>query len=526
MKRFICALLCACLCLSLCACGAKQGSNTGGFVLSENFELSSDLGLSVGDELAKTNKPEGEHNPIASNVFFADPTSVEYNGRLYVYGTNDQQQFDKANGGGENNYGNIGSLVCYSTADLVNWTYHGVIEVNKIATWSGCSWAPSIVSKEVMGKTKFFLYFCNSAAGIGVLTSDSPTGPWEDPIGDYLVSNKDLGDDSVFWCFDPGVVIDDLGDGWLAFGGGDAVHEDESSMYTGNCRLVKLGRDMISLDSEIIKVPAVHHFEANELNYINGTYVLTYCSNYGSRSMWPITLGKESQTCSMCYMVNSGDPLNPDDWKYAGEYLTNPNQHGYPFSNNHSHLQKFGDKYYILYQNVSLLENMGILDKASGYRSINVDEITVDESAVKIEYGKMTDAGVEQIKYLDPFVLNEAETSVTTAGVTFFSTEGRNIATNIHSGDWIKVEGVDFSDGANAFAATVRGKGIIEVRIDKFDSKPIATLQFSTSGEWKSIMTELEKSLSGVHDLYFVFGESFVFDNWQFGNYDFTAETE
>ena len=35
-------------------------------------------------------------NPISSNVFCADPTSVEYEGRLYVYGTNDHEQYLKA----------------------------------------------------------------------------------------------------------------------------------------------------------------------------------------------------------------------------------------------------------------------------------------------------------------------------------------------------------------------------------------------------------------------------------------------
>lgn len=34
----------------------------------------------------------GNANPLLDFIFVADPTSVEYNGRLYVYGTNDTQQ--------------------------------------------------------------------------------------------------------------------------------------------------------------------------------------------------------------------------------------------------------------------------------------------------------------------------------------------------------------------------------------------------------------------------------------------------
>lgn len=36
----------------------------------------------------------GNANPLLDFIFVADPTSVEYNGRLYVYGTNDTQQLD------------------------------------------------------------------------------------------------------------------------------------------------------------------------------------------------------------------------------------------------------------------------------------------------------------------------------------------------------------------------------------------------------------------------------------------------
>lgn len=527
MKRFL-ALLTAfvlgAVMLVGCDSGSVKGSNDTGFTLADEIIETQDLGLTVGDTLTITYKPEGENNPISSNVFFADPTSVEYNGRLYVYGTCDSQEYNSKSGIGENSYGSINTLSCFSTADMVNWTYHGDIPVKEICPWTHNSWAPSIVSREKGNKTEFFLYFCNNAGGVGVMKSESPTGPWEDPIGGYLVNNDKLGDDTVFWCFDPGVVIDDNGVGWLAFGGGDPVHSDESSMYTGNCRLVKLGKDMVSLDSEIIKVPAVHHFEANELNYINGAYILTYCSNYGARDRWPISMGKESSTCSMCYMICTGDPLNPDDWTYGGEYLTNPNTHGYPFSNNHSHLQKFGDQYYILYQNVSLLENMGKHETAGGYRSIGIDYIEVDEAAGKISYAKMTDAGVSQLKNFDPFEVTEAETSSTTAGLTYFTVEDMNVVTNISDGDWTKITSADFGDGANAFAATVRGKGIIEIRLDSADGKVVGNVQFSTSGELKTVMCELDKAVTGVHDLYFVFGGSFVFDKWQFANIDFAPE--
>ena len=50
--------------------------------------------LQAGAQTMATNyKAIGEGNPISASVFCADPTAIEYNGRLYVYGTNDEQQY-------------------------------------------------------------------------------------------------------------------------------------------------------------------------------------------------------------------------------------------------------------------------------------------------------------------------------------------------------------------------------------------------------------------------------------------------
>ena len=523
MKRIIAMAITVSACASMCACGATPT----GFSFREELVPTQDLGYSVGDTLTKAFKDMTENNPISSDIFFADPTAVEYEGRLYIYGTNDSQEFDAKGGFGSNGYGSINTLACYSTDDMSNFRFEGNIPVGELCPWAGCSWAPSIVSrKESDGKTHFYLYFANSGANIGVLTSTSPTGPWKDPVGGPLIHNgmDGLKDDPVTWCFDPGVCVDDNGVGWIAFGGGGPAHPDETGMRTGNCRIARLGKDMVSIDSKIVKVPTYFHFEANELNYINGTYVLTYCSNYDDRSMFPANLGAAPQTCSMCYMTST-DPLNIDSWQWGGEYLTNPNTHGYPFSNNHSHLHKFGDKYYILYQSVALLENMGKLERADGFRSIGIDYCEVDEKNVKLGVSKMTDKGVAQTKNLSALELQEAETAHTAGGLQYFKDDtGTVFVTGISSGDWIGLTKVDFAGGANAFSARVRGSGIIEIRLDDINSDPVGEVQFKTDGEWKVITTDLAKTISGVHDMYFVFGNSFVFDQWQFAYLEADSE--
>ncbi len=128
----------------------------------------------------------------------------------------------------------------------------------------------------------------------------------------------------------------------------------------------------------------------------------------------------------------------------------------------------------------------------------------------------MTRECVEQIKDLDAFSVNQAETAVTTAGITYYTSEGRTFITSISDGDWSAVSSADFGNGANAFAAAVRGKGIIEIRLDSADGTVVGSVQFETGSDFETIVCSLDKTVSGTHDLYFVFGGSFVFDEWQF----------
>ena len=168
----------------------------------------------------KSFKDLKNHNPCLTQKFSADPGVMEYNGRLYVYGTNDGSL--QSNKPADNEYGRINQINVMSSADLVNWSDHGTINVagsNGAAKWAGNSWAPTAGHKKIDGKEKFFLYFANNASGIGVLVSDSPTGPWTDPIGGPLIS-RSTPNCNVEWLFDPAVLVDNDGTGYLYFGGG------------------------------------------------------------------------------------------------------------------------------------------------------------------------------------------------------------------------------------------------------------------------------------------------------------------
>lgn len=60
---------------------------------------------------------QGHGNPLLDFTFTADPTAVEYDGRLYVYATNDQQQYEAVGRDGRNTYEKIKSIAMMSTDD-------------------------------------------------------------------------------------------------------------------------------------------------------------------------------------------------------------------------------------------------------------------------------------------------------------------------------------------------------------------------------------------------------------------------
>ncbi len=458
-------------------------------------------------------KSDANANPISGNIFCADPTAVEYDGRLYVYGTNDHQQYDTVGDDGKNTYESIKSFVIFSTDDMVNWTYHGIIDTEAVAPWIISSWAPSIVSREEDdGLTHFYLYFSNNGCGVGVITATHPCGPWSDPLGEPLVSTSTEGLTNCPNPFDPGVCIDDNGVGWLSFGGGKAPRS--SNYMPGVSRIVQLGEDMTSFASEFVEIKAPYFFEASELNYINGTYVYTYNNSWDSRSKWEIEGAFPPATCSMSYMTTK-TPLDSDSWQYQNDYFLNPGESGMDYCNNHSHLHKYQGKYYMLHHNMlrqSMMETRG------GFRSLAVVEIEVDEENVSITETKSTATGVSQIKYVDPHAENQGETLFTSGGVAY-EYEGALVksAKAIEDGAWIYVKGVDFDTlPAEAFTAVVKGSGRVEVRIDDMMTAPITAIEFD-NGDYQGVYSKLSEPLSGVHDLYIMISHKDIcIDSWSF----------
>ena len=495
---------------------------------------------------ARDYKGSSNNNPISACVFCADPTALVYDGRMYVYGTNDHQQFIKNGKKNGNGYGDIKSLVVFSTDDMVNWTFHGTIDVGKLcSSWGwrfAASWAPSVTWRvKEDGTEEFFLYFSNSGGSVGVLKANSPIGPWTSPLSKPLIEGSTPGVSPCHWVFDPGVVIDENGTGWITFGGGDPK-SNGTDLQPNNACIAKLKPSMTAIDGAAVKIPAPYQLEASELNIFNNKFVYTYCSSWADRrdADWNaykaeqgISLPKPDK-CTMCYMV-SDDPMNPNSWMYKGVYGPHP---GMPSPNNHSHLEKFQGTYYYFYHWGPLMKNMkdaNVIDSScDGYRSICVNKAVVNEGVASINPVTMNLTGVTEIRNMNPYDMQEAETMATCGGISYedfsnihkntsISTLGndasRNLQVQMTAGSWIMQRHLDFgTTGAEKFILRAKGTGTLEIRLGRIGAKAAATIDFaSTAMEDQTIEIDVAK-FQGTKNVFFVVtsADNFYVDAWQF----------
>ena len=452
---------------------------------------------------AKCYKGANEHNPLITQYFGADPGVMEYDGRIYIYMTDDHLIYNNGNIT-DNNYGSINCLRVISSADMVNWTDHGLINVagsNGIAKWAGCAWAPTACHKKIGGKEKFFLYFANNANGIGVLTSDSPTGPWTDPNGKALISRNTATCHTVTWVFDPAVLVDDDGTGYLYFGGGvPEVNGVKQSANPKTGRVVKLGADMTSLAGNPVLLDAQYLFEDSGINKIDGKYYYSYCSNWSTGGN---PYGMSSAAIE--YMV-SDNPMGP--FTYAGEVFKNIGNFFGTTGNNHHTIMQFKGQYYLFYHAQYLQDQMGI---KGGYRSTHIDELSYQDG----KFGSVTGTknGVTQVQPLNAFETVQAETFSHQGGVTISGSGNTTVAGK--AGSWFGVTGADCG---NAKSITVRASSSSGAKIGIFtgsaSGKLVGCVEVPASGNMQEI-TAAVVGLSGEQNLFFVCSGDVQIDTWK-----------
>ncbi len=424
--------------------------------------------------------------PVVQTKFTADPAPVVINGKVFLYTTHDE---DGARGF------EMFDWLLYTSDDMVNWEDHGAVaSLDDFKYYDGKNgaWAEQVI--EANGA--YYMYCPIHGHGIGVLMSDSPYGPFSDPLGEPLVWQKEHWND-----IDPTVWIDDDG---------------QAYMYWGNPNLysVKLGKDMISLDGPITQHPRIQDYQEGPWFWKHGDhYYMAFAS-----TCCPEGIG---------YAMSDG-PEGP--WEYKGHIM----DHTVRTRGNHPGIIDYKGKSYVFGLNYDIMHLKTFAHAEQ--RSVSVAEMHYNEDGTIREVPYFLDNKVEQIKYLDPLLRVEAEKMAWGYGLKTAMADdskkdefGREIpnlyVTDIDNGEYLEVRGVDFGlKGVRRLHTHLASDdyAVIDIRLDGPDGESVGLVSVAPTGgkqQFVTLKTKLSRRVYGIHDLYFVFsgvGKDLMnFDWWK-----------
>jgi len=325
-----------------------------------------------------------------------------------------------------------------------------------------------------------------------------------------------------------------------------------STLNPGYVRRVQMKSDMISIVGNGPELNLPYHFEATDLWKWNGIYYINYTINWA--------LGKPTGWGNdIAYAMNYGGPLDDFPAQLNTTATPDPNkvnrllpsgQSTYGDNTNHASLFDFKNKPYLIYHTSSACNAFG----AYRLRTAHLVDIEVNDSDDTLKQAAMGAVGVAQVGVLNPYKVIEAETMAIEGGVY---TKGKGNAdagngisvASIDTGDWLGLYGVDFdkkSGGATKFNAVVKmpvtaeGEeytGAIQIRLDPQQqgiNNPGNNSRLTTSanqqsritggavvgyvqlkvkdkadeGKWALVSANLDQTVTGKHNLAFVFYSS------------------
>lgn len=195
-------------------------------------------------------------NPVLPE-FHADPEILysEKTGKYYIYSTTDSFP------GWGGTY-----FTCYSSPDLKNWDYEGVIldvSTPQVPWANGNAWAPAIEEKKINGEYKYFFYFsanpnADNGKQIGVAIADNPTGPFT-AVEKPIVTSSPVGHGQQI---DVDVFTDPV--------------SGKSYLYWGNGYMAgaELNDDMISIKPETVTIMTPEGGSLADYEYREAPYVI------------------------------------------------------------------------------------------------------------------------------------------------------------------------------------------------------------------------------------------------------------
>lgn len=300
---------------------------------------------------------KGFHNPLLDeNVFVPDTEAhVWDDGRIYLYGSYDIR--------GAKYYCSEEYHV-FSSADMVNWTDHGVsFRFSDIKWAQNCPhralYAPDCAYRNGV----YYLYYCIPDGRCGVAVSDKPYGPFEDVLQIDGISG-----------IDPSVFIDDDGQAYIYWGQFD------------NVRSAKLDPDMVSIDKTSITQPlsiSEHDFhEGSSVKKINGKYVFVYTDTHRHKDIRPGGMA----TC-LGYAV-SDKPQS--GFEYRGVIIDNYGCDPGTW-NDHGSIAEFDGQWYVFYHRSTHGSEFS--------RRVCAEKIKITETCI-IKEVKMTSGEFGQGEYI------------------------------------------------------------------------------------------------------------------------------
>jgi len=443
-------------------------------------------------------------NPIVQTNFTPDPAPMVYNDRVYVYAGDDIPGYD---------FYYMTKWRVYSSADMVNWTDHGVpISLESFSWARDRAWAAQCVERD----GKFYWYICaqtvNNDMAIGVAVADSPTGPFKDALGKPLISTGSWSN------IDPTAFVDDDGEAYL---------------YWGNAKLfyVKLNEDMISYSEEIVEVPQTVESFGGLRRPGRSDEVLQKDQQYKDVFVEGPWIYKRDKKYYLMYagMTNGTECLSyaiaekaTGPWHYQSKIMTDEPTHSFT---NHGGIIDYKGKSYLFY-------HTGLLPGGGSYgRSSAVEEFDYGANG-EIPRISISKDGVKPRGTINPYQRNEAEMIAWSEKCSTVQDDHVGVyVSQIRSGGFTKVREVDFGNrGAKSFSASLAAGldgGILEVRLDSISGLKLASIDLPRTGSWNSwkrLECAVLNNVTGKHDVYFVFQgknitagrELFNFDYWMF----------
>ncbi len=317
------------------------------------------------------NNPIIKEDDNGNRVYAGDPAAIVVGDKVYLFVGHDTSTV---------NYYYMPEWLCYSSEDLINWTYEGVPMKASDFSWGSASdaWAGEV--EEYNGKYYFFM--CKNATGISVGVSDNITGPYKDHLdGKKLVepgwTNGKVGWDDI----DPTVWIEE-----------DEAGIEHRYMVWGNsnCYIAELNETMNSLVdlngdgaanggdiTEIVieGIPSNSQFTEAPWVYKRGDlYYLFFASNWHEELSY----------------ATSDNVKGP--YEYRGKLM----EAGASSNTNHPSVIDFKGKTYIFY-------HTGALPWGSGYRrSVCIEEIRFNSDGT-IDLFEESSVGLDGVRvYLSP----------------------------------------------------------------------------------------------------------------------------